>query len=200
MKTSLHKEAGAAGEVPLLLPAEEWRDIPGYEGQYQASSLGRIRSLDRTITYRKGYAEHRVFYPGKVLKPCSTRTRPYLKVTLSRKRDQEVHALVAAAFHGPCPEGCEVLHINGCLTDNRPENLRYDTHSENLHDIYLQGGKAKKLTAEDVFQIRFGLVCGLIQKELAAMYKVSYHTISDIKLGRTYKWLTSSSQEDLLQT
>ena len=93
-----------------------------------------------------------------------------------------------------------MLHINGCLTDNRPENLRYDTHSENLHDIYLQGGKAKKLTAEDVFQIRFGLICGMIQKELAAMYKVSYHTISDIKLGRTYKWLTSSSQEDLLQT
>ena len=123
-----------------------------------------------------------------------------MKVTLSRRKDREVHALVASAFHGPCPDGCEVLHINGCLTDNRPENLRYDTHSENLHDIYLQGGKAKILTAEDVFQIRFGLVCGLIEKELAAMYKVSYHTISDIKLGRTYKWLTSSSQEDLLQT
>ena len=189
MKTSSHKEAGAAGEVPLLLPDEVWRDIPGYEGQYQASSLGRIRSLDRTITYRKRNAEHRVFYPGKVLKPCSTRTRPYLKVTLSQKRDLEVHALVAAAFHGPCPEGCEVLHINGCLTDNRPENLRYDTHSENLHDIYIQGGKARKLTAEDVHQIRFGLNCGIIQKELAHMYHVSRNTIGDIQHGRTFAWL-----------
>ena len=194
MKTSCPNEAGAAGEVSLLLPDEEWRDIPGYEGQYQASSLGRIRSLDRTITYRKGYAEHRVFYPGKVLKPCSTRTRHYLKVTLSRKRDQEVHALVAAAFHGPCPEGCEVLHINGCLTDNRPENLRYDTHAENMHDIYYQGGRFRKLNTEDVLQIRFGLVCGIIQKELAAMYEVSNQTISDIKRGYTYGWLSFNKE------
>ena len=199
MMTSCPEKSVAAGVTPLLLPGEIWKDIPGYVGQYQASSLGPIRSLDRYVQYRRGKTVYQVFYPGKLLKQSSTRTRPYLKVTLCHHRDFEVHSLIASAFYGPCPEGCEVLHINGELHDNRPENLRYDTHAENMHDIYIQGGKARKLTAEDVQQIRFGLFCGFIQRELAAMYGISRSTISDIKCGRTFQWL-SSSQGVLLQT
>ena len=161
---------------------------------YQASNLGRIRSLDRTITAKRGKAVCQLHYPGKLLKPCTTSTRRYLKVTLGHRQDQEVHALVAAAFHGPCPDGCEVLHINGNLLDNRPENLRYDTHAENMHDIYYQGGRFRKLNTEDVLQIRFGLVYGIIQKELAAMYEVSNQTISDIKRGYTYGWLSFNKE------
>lgn len=199
MKTSCPEKSVAAGVTPLLLPGEIWKDIPGYVGQYQASSLGQIRSLDRYVQYRRGKTVYQVFYPGKLLKQCTTRTRRYLKVTLGKTDDQEVHVIVAAAFHGPCPVGCEVLHINGNLHDNRPENLRYGTHAENMHDIYAQGGKIGKLNTEDVMQIRFGLVCGIIQRELATMYQVSRQTISDIKRGYSFWWL-SSSQEVLTQT
>ena len=189
MKTSCPKAAGAAGEVPLLLPDEIWRDVPGYEGQYQVSSHGRVRSLDRYVKCWRGRTERPIFFPGRLLKPCTTRTRRYLKVTLGKTDDQEVHALVAAAFHGPCPEGCEVLHINGNLHDNRPENLRYDTHAENMHDIYIQGGKMRKLYAEDVLQIRFGRACGIRAVELAAMYGIDVSNIYRILNGERFAYL-----------
>ena len=194
MKTSCLDGGTGAGVPPLLLPGETWKDIPGYEGQYQASSLGRVRSLDRYVKCRRGKKVCSIFYPGRLLKPCTTKTRHYEQVTLKGNIHIEVHALVAAAFHGPCPLGCEVLHINGNFLDNRPENLRYDTHVENMHDIYFQGGRVHKLVMEDVFQIRFGLVCGFIQRELADMYHVSPHTIGDIKRGHTYGWLTARQE------
>ena len=124
-----------------------------------------------------------------MLKQCTTRTRRYLKVTLGETDDREVHALVAAAFHGPCPAGCEVLHINGNLCDNRPENLRYGTHAENMHDIYVQGGKIGKLSVEDVMQIRFGKVCGIQAKELAQMYCIDVSNIYKLLKGVSFSYL-----------
>ena len=97
--------------------------------------------------------------------------------------------MVAAAFHGPCPPGCEVLHINGNLHDNRPENLRYDTHSENMHDIYAQGGKIGKLSTEDVMQIRFGKACGIKAKELAQMYCIDVSNIYKLLKGVSFSYL-----------
>ena len=189
MKTSSRDNRNGAGATPLLLPDETWRDIPGYEGMYQASSLGRIRSLDRYVKCRRGRTECRIFYPGRLLKANATRTRRYQKVTLRSSDDQEVHALVAAAFHGPRPDGCEVLHINGNLYDNRPENLRYDTHAENMHDIYVQGGKIGKLSAEDVKQIRFGKACGIRSKELAKMYCIDVSNIYKLLRGVSFGYL-----------
>ncbi len=124
-----------------------------------------------------------------MLKPCTTRTRRYLKVTLGAADDREVHTLVAAAFHGPCPDGCEVLHINGNLHDNRPENLRYGTHAENMYDIYVQGGKLGKLSTEDVMQIRFGKSCGLRAKELAQMYCIDVSNIYKLLKGVSFSYL-----------
>lgn len=171
------------------LSGEIWKDIPGYEGLYQVSSLGRVRSLDRYIKCRRGRTECRIFYPGRILKPCTTKTRHYLKVTLGAADDQEVHSLVAAAFHGPCPLGCEVLHTNGNLHDNRPENLRYGTHAENMHDIYAQGGKIGKLSTEDVMQIRFGKACGIRAKELAQMYCIDVSNIYKLLKGVSFSYL-----------
>ena len=189
MKTSCLDADSGAGATPLLLPDEIWKDIPGYVGLYQVSSLGRVRSLDRYIKCRRCGKEYRIFFPGRLLKANATRTRRYQKVTLRSSDDQEVHALVAAAFHGPRPAGCEVLHINGNLYDNRPENLRYDTHAENMHDIYVQGGKIGKLSAEDVKQIRFGKACGIRSKELAKMYCIDVSNIYKLLRGVSFGYL-----------
>ena len=189
MKTSCLDGGTGAGVSPLLLPDEIWKDIPGYEGKYQASSLGRVRSVDRYQKCRRGKTECQIFYPGKLLKANSTKTRPYLKVSTGHDTPREVHVLVAAAFHGPCPKGCEVLHINGNLRDNRPENLRYDTHAENIHDIYAQGRKIRKLSAEDVMQIRFGKACGIKAKELAQMYCIDVSNIYKLLKGVSFSYL-----------
>jgi hypothetical protein len=104
------------------MSAEEWLSIPSFP-DYQASSLGRIRSHRRKNVRLMSAS------------PCSD--YGYLAVCLRAdtprgKKTVTVHSLVAEAFHGLRPDGLEVRHLNG--HDNRPENLEYGTHSENLRD------------------------------------------------------------------
>lgn len=132
---------------------EDWRDIPGYEGKYQASSLGNIRSLDR----------------GE-LKPFKSRDG-YLVATLQKNGQRYrtgAHRLVALAFL-PNPENKpQVNHKNGVKTDNRPENLEWVSCSENnLHRRrVLNGGGGRPKTP--VRCISTGQVYGSITEAAGA--------------------------------
>lgn len=123
------------------IPGEEWRDVKGYEGVYQVSNLGRIKSLcnDRQI--------------GKTL--CKTKPKilrqglspRYLKVKLQYhgKRTLPVHRLVAIAFIPNPDNKPEVNHIgedeNGDVDkkDNRVVSLAWSTHSENIIHAFANG-------------------------------------------------------------
>ncbi len=165
---------------------EIWKDIPGYEGRYQASNLGRIRSLERLVPCKGGCRRIR----EKILKQHIRDQGGHLGCSLGKGCNNiGVHRAVALAFHGPAPDGLEVLHINGIPTDNRPENLRYGTQFENILDVYYQGRAWKRLTIEDVEAIRFGLYAGHSYAELAHEFSVSAGTIKDIARGRRYSWL-----------
>lgn len=99
------------------------KEIPGFNGRYSASDDGRIWSNLR----------------GKFLDPHFNAQNPHPRVSIARVRSgvQEthtVHSLVALTFHGPCPEGLEVRHLDGNHRNNRPENLKYGTRSENVLD------------------------------------------------------------------
>lgn len=112
---------------------EQWKPIPQYEGMYEVSDHGQVRSIDRTVVDKNG---KRIALPGKLLKP-GTNELGYLRVALSKEgvvRSCKVHQLVALAFIGPRPQGTETCHTNDIRTDNRPINLRYDSHSENARD------------------------------------------------------------------
>jgi NUMOD4 motif/HNH endonuclease len=111
---------------------EVWADIAGYEGRYQVSTLGRVKSLARV---RKGKSNCSVPVAEKVMKlytkKANGRQRPYVEVCL-RKGDVRtvngkqklVHRLVADAFIKKLEADEQVDHINGIHNDNRVENLR----------------------------------------------------------------------------
>ena len=171
---------------------EQWKDIPGYEGRYQASTLGRIRSVSHKVRIGKSRFGKECYRTmrGRVLKPGQYCKSGHISVVLDHKAaGTPVHQLIMLTFVGSPPIGTEILHINGVPTDNRLSNLRYGTRTENILDVYHQGGVWRKLSIEDVNAIRFSLFCGIKGSELAAIYGVSQATISAVKCGRTFKWL-----------
>lgn len=118
---------------------EEWRTIPDWEGFYEASSLGRIRSVTREVPNRWGTLTPRT---GKLVQPFPSSTG-YDRVALYRDGQQtrrSVHSLVLLAFVGPYPPGLEIRHLNDVKTDNRLCNLQYGTRSDNNYDRVRNSG------------------------------------------------------------
>lgn len=112
--------------------SEEWRDIPGYEGYYQVSSFGRIRSLDRFVpmmSYRRG----RMVKGG--IKSAAMDKHGYLKVLLCQhgmRKNRFVHQLVALAFI-PNPKNLlTVNHKDETKTNNHVSNLEWMSSENNL--------------------------------------------------------------------
>lgn len=166
---------------------EEWRDIPGYEGRYQASNLGRIRSLDRRVNICHGATR---LMRGRVLKPSGTKRNPRLSVVLDKgKPCSFVHQLVARAFLGPQPKDQDVRHLDGNPLNNSVDNLAYGSRTENILDVYRIGRAWRTLTTEDVLDIRARLERGERGTDIARAYHVSQSCISAIKKGRAYSWL-----------
>lgn len=127
-----------ANADPITTPIEEWRDIPGYEGLYQVSDHGRVRSLDRIVPH-KNHGEMKV--KGRVLaQPHDEEGRR--QVVLSKENGQtirRVHQLVLEVFVGPRPDGYHGCHNDGDNANNRLTNLRWDTASENNFDLVRHG-------------------------------------------------------------
>lgn len=125
---------------------EQWRDIPGWEGIYQASSEGRVRSLDRELpSGRWGHVTRK----GCVMTPKLRDGRPVVGLRLNGKRKwMGVHRLVCLAFHGePVGDRTYAAHYpDPTRTNNRPENLMWATPKENSghmreHGTLLTGPK-----------------------------------------------------------
>jgi len=179
---------------------EQWRDVPGYEGQYQVSSKGRVRSLDRVVmrSYIDGRKSTPIHYKGKTLslrpKGCG-----HLVVNLGAGVHKLVHRLVLLAFVGPPGAGQECLHNNGKPYDNRLENLRWGTRVENKNDerkhaqMYGRRQGSTHLTVDAIQKIKRELQTPNrpSQRILAKKYGVHVNTISNIARCFTHRWVAS---------
>lgn len=156
---------------------EIWKDIPGFDGRYQVSSMGRVRSH---------------MYPrARILKQViNARGRPKINLYLvgepGNAVTREVHRLVLEAFVGPCPDGMEACHNNGNPLDNRLSNLRWDTHSANAVDKRFHG-TAGKLTPYDVQTIRTWVEGGARQVDVAQMFGVTRGHLNNIVHNRAWR-------------
>lgn len=169
--------------------AEQWRNVVGYEGLYEVSDYGNVRS-----TYRGRNT-------GRVL-AAHMRTRKGRKtgrhVALSKEGNITyfpVSRLVAAAFLGPA-NGRLVLHWDDDKENDYLSNLRYGTHQENMTDKVRNGGSLKgskhhkaKLTEDKVRLIKPRLAAGECHRALAKEFDVSVETMQSIKHGRNWGWL-----------
>lgn len=118
---------------------EIWKDIPNYEGYYQASNLGRIKSLSR-IVLRKG--KYPFMSKEKVLKPALI-PLGYYQIVLHKngiKKGKSIHSLVAESFLNHKPNGHKLVvnHKNFNREDNRVENLEIITNRENTNKKHIK--------------------------------------------------------------
>lgn len=166
---------------------ETWRPIPGFKN-YEVSSIGRIRSWKI-----KGSNANRLTSKPWLLKTPRANTG-YLMVCLSftngKQRSYPIHRLVALAFLGRPKPGEVCRHLNDNKLDNRPGNLAWGTQRENVLDAIRNGTRTgerasgAKLTKQQVIEI---LASNESAKSLAKRYGIEFHTIYDIRLGKTWK-------------
>lgn len=183
---------------------ERWLPVRGFESFYEVSSLGRVRSTERTVTSRNRWGPIVKRLHSKVLAPVTDSTYGYLTVGLSREgrhKPYKVHRLVCEAFLGPRPDGMDTLHGPGGRQDNSLTNLRYGTRAENELDkirdgAFNHGGGEKtqgekngnsKLTAALVTELRQRYASGERQADLARGFDVTQATISQVVKRQTWK-------------
>ena len=176
---------------------EVWKTIPGYEGHYKASSFGRIRSNTRRCSTGRGAFRT---IKGKILKPFKNCDGYFaVNFTLNGRKQWLIAHLILLTFVGPCPEGMESCHNDGNKINDRPKNLRWDTHFNNIQDRAKHGTvprgsrvKFSKLTRFDVVKIKLAFAKDNFHgktKRIAEQFNVNKTTIGDIRAGKSWGWL-----------
>lgn len=178
---------------------ECWLPVVGFEGLYEVSDLGRVRSCDREVTVTMPYGVTVRHYPGQLLDGYM-RADGYPEVTLCRqgkRHKRMVHLLVLAAHAGPCPPDQEARHGPAGKADPSLANLCYGTRAQNVGPDRVRDGQsnrgerqgAHKLTEQQVLEIRRRRAAGEELLPLADEYGVSIQTVSNVSLGHGWAWL-----------
>src|SRR3954462_13524992 len=190
----------------LTVIKERWISVFGYEGLYEVSDLGNVRSL-RSFTLHKNGKPFLV--EEGVLHPSLDRDGYPLVLLCKDSKEwvHQVHRLVLRAFVGPRPEGKLVRHENGCRIDNRLDNLVYGTPKQNGEDKAKHrpvagenhpGAKLNEIAIQDIVTRGSTRKHGIFS-QLAREYGVSHVTISNIVNGKYWTDVTVEgvSREDL---
>lgn len=162
---------------------ERWLPVPGTDGRYEVSDMGRVRSL---FTRGYGYSNRRA--TPKVLRLHIRYGYPCIGLgTKGLYYHGRVHNLVLMAFVGPRPDGMYGTHKNGIREDSRLENLEWKTPAGNYADMFRHGtapindrNSNTVLRASDVAEIRAAAARGERLCNIAVRYGVCHQHVGDI--------------------
>lgn len=172
---------------------EIWKDIEGYEGSYQVSNRGQIRSL-KGISYRGDKLQYRL------MKQWKRNKQGYLGIQLCRQgiiKNYFVHRLVGKAFIQNPLNLPQINHKDGIKINNNVNNLEYVTGSENVRHAYRTGlasslgesNSRSKLKSNEILEIRTLRESGIPVKDIARKYNIERNYIYSICLRFTWKHL-----------
>ena len=175
--------------------SEIWAQIDGYEGFYEVSSFGRVRSVERVVRHRHGLATMK----SRVLKQSISKAG-YAYVCLSKEcrgKSCLVHRLVARAFLPACDKP-EVNHKDFNKSNNCVDNLEWASRSENhIHamsagrfDAEINPSARRKLTPEKVRDIRQLRLTGVSVKDIASKYNLHTDTVYGVLSLKVWKSVT----------
>lgn len=173
---------------------EEWRDIPGFEGLYQISNHGRIKSLSWVQKHSSGKFFTKRVRVRKFNPPATNRYHTVLLATPAGPASYQMHRLIASAFIPNTQNKPFINHINGKKNDNRIENLEWCTRSENTIHSFATGLQSNKgenhpqaiLTDDDVREIRSRYANGESSWKIFKSLNMSYTNVKDIIARRTW--------------
>ena len=180
--------------LPDTYANEEWKDVKGFEGRYQVSNMGRVRSLDRLIIGKNGNSYIR---KGQMMKPTPNNNKKgYLKVSLSDGNRNYTHIemqrLVALHFCEGYKPGLVVNHKDECVTNNRADNLEWCTFQYNLNYIDVVAWKRKPVYQYDLDGnfIKKHKCCAEVEKEMGTYQGAMVHVMYESKTGmwKGYRW------------
>lgn len=169
-------------------------NIEGFPG-YRVSDLGEVQSCRVGGTWR-------------TLAQMNVRGYRVVNIYKDKKgKPSQVHRLVLVAFRGNCPEGMEACHNNGIRSDNRLENLRWDTRKNNHADKIIHGTRqcgegsgSCKYPEDQIVEILNRLANGETQRSIASDYGVTQGYISNLKRGVTWPHIDRGFMENKART
>lgn len=167
---------------------EIYKNIVGYEGLYQVSNIGNVKSLPRIV--KENFGGERTTKERILKRRIDNKGYDRVALYLNNKPlNYRVHRLVAMAFIFNKNKHPQINHKDGNKLNNSVNNLEWCTNTTNMDHAKRNGLRPKKLLKSDVLMIKKLITKKHKVCDLARQYKVSPSTICDIKSRRIWTWL-----------
>lgn len=169
----------------LSLPDEQWKWVVGFEGAYEVSNFGRVR------TYRASALAEVTDVPHALLRGSPHKAGyQYFRIWGSDGKVHKLylHDMILTAFVGPRPmPKHEARHLNGRASDTRLDNLAWGTRQENIDDIRRHGTRKTRFTEDQIREIKRRLAAKEHQRKIAKDFGVKQGYIANINIGRSWR-------------